>query len=372
MRGATAYQVIYADGAKKISTHAPLAGRDPAKIAVGIIFEISTHAPLAGRDISNLRIYDTPRISTHAPLGGRDGGILGAARAVCAHFNPRAPCGARLSTPPIPHRSYQFQPTRPLRGATCLMLFPCKIELVFQPTRPLRGATAVNRCRRRAYQNFNPRAPCGARRRWKDRKLRRADISTHAPLAGRDGGGKTSSCGELIFQPTRPLRGATTVQVDTMDMQQDFNPRAPCGARQQERFELYLIRDFNPRAPCGARRDQARDATGNAISTHAPLAGRDIVRSTAAIRVKNFNPRAPCGARPQQNEPRMSDLKISTHAPLAGRDLFRQDAVEKGRISTHAPLAGRDLAGYDALSARNRISTHAPLAGRDHVQQEER
>ena len=105
-----------------------------------------------------------------------------------------------------------------------------------------------------------------------------------------------------------------------MDMQQDFNPRAPCGARQQERFELYLIRDFNPRAPCGARRDQARDATGNAISTHAPLAGRDIVRSTAAIRVKNFNPRAPCGARPQQNEPRMSDLKISTHAPLAGRD----------------------------------------------------
>ena len=186
LRGATAYQVIYADGAKKISTHAPLAGRDPAKIAVGIIFEISTHAPLAGRDISNLRIYDTPRISTHAPLAGRDGGILGAARAVCAHFNPRAPCGARLSTPPIPHRSYQFQPTRPLRGATCLMLFPCKIELVFQPTRPLRGATAVNRCRRRAYQNFNPRAPCGARRRWKDRKLRRADISTHAPLAGRD------------------------------------------------------------------------------------------------------------------------------------------------------------------------------------------
>ena len=35
---------------------------------------------------------------------------------------------------------------------------------------------------------------------------------------------------------------------------------------------------------------------------------------------ERFNPRAPCGARPQQNEPRMSDLKISTHAPLAGRD----------------------------------------------------
>ena len=199
--------MIYADGAKKISTHAPLAGRDPAKIAVGIIFEISTHAPLAGRDISNLRIYDTPRISTHAPLAGRDGGILGAARAVCAHFNPRAPCGARLSTPPIPHRSYQFQPTRPLRGATCLMLFPCKIELVFQPTRPLRGATAVNRCRRRAYQNFNPRAPCGARRRWKDRKLRRADISTHAPLAGRDCGGHRQKHDGAGISTHAPLAG---------------------------------------------------------------------------------------------------------------------------------------------------------------------
>ena len=189
MRGATAYQVIYADGAKKISTHAPLAGRDPAKIAVGIIFEISTHAPLAGRDISNLRIYDTPRISTHAPLAGRDGGILGAARAVCAHFNPRAPCGARLSTPPIPHRSYQFQPTRPLRGATCLMLFPCKIELVFQPTRPLRGATTGGAIAPPIFM-----------------------ISTHAPLAGRDAI-KRETQRVMQFQPTRPLRGATSCAV---------------------------------------------------------------------------------------------------------------------------------------------------------------
>ena len=122
--------------------------------------------------------------------------------------------------------------------------------------------------------------------------------------------------------------------------------------------------DFNPRAPCGARRDQARDATGNAISTHAPLAGRDIVRSTAAIRVKNFNPRAPCGARPQQNEPRMSDLKISTHAPLAGRDADAPLALLLAGISTHAPLAGRDLK-RDFNRAKGEISTHAPLAGRD-------
>ena len=192
-----------------ISTHAPLAGRDwPRSSRASRPKYFNPRAPCGARrsrtrfSRSSSREFQPTRplrgatrhgagvpraggISTHAPLAGRDQ-ALRPRKTHTDYFNPRAPCGARLSTPPIPHRSYQFQPTRPLRGATCLMLFPCKIELVFQPTRPLRGATAVNRCRRRAYQNFNPRAPCGARRRWKDRKLRRADISTHAPLAGRD------------------------------------------------------------------------------------------------------------------------------------------------------------------------------------------
>ena len=56
-------------------------------------------------------------ISTHAPLAGRDVGanvfddIMG-----------------------------EFQPTRPLRGATCYYC-GAKMDGGFQPTRPLRGAT---------------------------------------------------------------------------------------------------------------------------------------------------------------------------------------------------------------------------------------
>ena len=34
--------------------------------------------------------------------------------------------------------------------------------------------------------------------------------------------------------------------------------------------------------------------------------------------------------------------KISTHAPLAGRDLVSEMQSIEHRISTHAPLAGRD------------------------------
>ena len=58
--------------------------------------EISTHAPLAGRDHLVPSEYKLYEISTHAPLAGRD--------IIAEHYCCRA---------------YRFQPTRPLRGATC-------------------------------------------------------------------------------------------------------------------------------------------------------------------------------------------------------------------------------------------------------------
>ena len=63
------------------------------------------------------------------------------------------------------------------------MLLP---GMEFQPTRPLRGATSLIEPDRLAVE-----------------------ISTHAPLAGRD---KYDANGRVVlekFQPTRPLRGAT-------------------------------------------------------------------------------------------------------------------------------------------------------------------
>ena len=56
-------------------------------------------------------------------------------------FNPRAPCGARPDDPVVSARRDGFQPTRPLRGATTLKAQVLKGQK-FQPTRPLRGATA--------------------------------------------------------------------------------------------------------------------------------------------------------------------------------------------------------------------------------------
>jgi len=168
----------------RISIHAPLAGRDLGCNSWTEYRDISIHAPLAGRDARSREWEAANRISIHAPLAGRDAakaaGIYGT-----RNFNPRAPCGARLPPLAAPPCYTGFQSTRPLRGAT----FP-----------PIAAQVA-------------------------------SGISIHAPLAGRDGGGVRQSF-----------------------YSNDFNPRAPCGARHCFAvYHCFLYGYFNPRAPCGAR-----------------------------------------------------------------------------------------------------------------------
>ena len=57
----------------------------------------------------------------------------------------------------------------------------------------------------------------------------------------------------ILFQSTRPLRGATVYFV-CAKFPPDFNPRAPCGARLGAIVDIFAV---------------------VRISIHAPLAGRD-------------------------------------------------------------------------------------------------
>ena len=130
----------------------------------------------------------------------------------------------------------------------------------------------------RIRERFNPRAPCGARRR---------------------------------FHPLPPPRHIHY-----------FNPRAPCGARPGNVGRGAGDQaDFNPRAPCGARRSAPQGLITRQISTHAPLAGRDCDLPENVINDQYFNPRAPCGARRYARRNGACEKMISTHAPLAGRDV---------------------------------------------------
>ena len=86
----------------RISTHAPLAGRDQVlPDAVKENKNISTHAPLAGRDLCSESSCLESLISTHAPLAGRDMIVIISQCHKVGYFNPRAPCGAR-------HRWFHF------------------------------------------------------------------------------------------------------------------------------------------------------------------------------------------------------------------------------------------------------------------------
>ena len=150
----------------------------------------------------------------------------------------------------------------------------------FQPTRPLRGATKV------------------AHADW----LRVPAISTHAPLAGRDGCGMTCCTHTTNFNPRAPCGARLTPRRSRCYRIGNFNPRAPCGARQRSGANRRAARYFNPRAPCGARLNWLTVYELKPdISTHAPLAGRDACRRPSLTLRWNFNPRAPCGARQQKS-----------------------------------------------------------------------
>ena len=123
---------------------------------------ISTHAPLAGRDPRPRPRRGSTKISTHAPLAGRDRRGLHREEDNY-YFNPRAPCGARqLGTEYRNKGQKKFQPTRPLRGAT------------LAEDRVGHG------------ESISTHAPLAGRDSRGRAKGHLRQISTHAPLAGRD------------------------------------------------------------------------------------------------------------------------------------------------------------------------------------------
>ena len=195
------------------------------------------------------------------------------------------------------HALNVFQPTRPLRGATvCLRCH--RLDTSFQPTRPLRGATVRLTNYSNYHKNISTHAPLAGRDSSTQLIQLPFEISTHAPLAGRDYHHLAKHNHLRKFQPTRPLRGATLTRPHATNSE-TISTHAPLAGRDY----ITIIR-----------------MSCQEISTHAPLAGRDQKTAEDILRPIYFNPRAPCGARQLRNFLCKSQRRISTHAPLAGRD----------------------------------------------------
>ncbi len=152
-----------------ISTHAPRAGSDLIAVFLSPPCYISTHAPRAGSDLIAVFLSPPCYISTHAPRAGSD--LMHRMLKMSKNdFNPRSPCGERLSSDGKAPIQLDFNPRS-----------PCGER------RPILQQFGL-------MHNFNPRSPCGERL-----------------YAGR------LSAEEPGFQPTLPVRGATVRFYSNLD-----------------------------------------------------------------------------------------------------------------------------------------------------------
>ena len=190
------------------------------------------------------------------------------------YFNPRAPCGARPLSSLLLLHGLNFNPRA-----------PCGARL-----------RELNELRRTVI-HFNPRAPCGARRRLPIQVIM-----------------------DVKFQPTRPLRGATVAK-HTNNLDEKISTHAPLAGRDfaVSTFVLTLLY-FNPRAPCGARLVNDFDVDSDTLfQPTRPLRGATSL-STSMTKLSTFQPTRPLRGATIRIDLLNLFCRISTHAPLAGRD----------------------------------------------------
>ena len=193
-------------------------------------------------------------VSIHAPRVGSDIRSR-SARTNCRCFNPRSPCGERLTFGgPMARLDACFNPRSPCGERRCR--FSVVIPAAeFQSTLPVWGATA-RRMRQGMRREVSIHAPrVGSDTACRSKTGRRFVVSIHAPRVGSDGGtsrgwrrvegfNPRSPCGErqnrigedegeLQFQSTLPVWGATSRVLPCLATRRCFNPRSPCGERRR-------------------------------------------------------------------------------------------------------------------------------------------
>ena len=207
VRGATSTVTLYFP-INYISIHAPRAGRDNVRNRFMLGLEISIHAPRAGRDgtaaifATSEKPFQSTRpvrgatvaryvtkkltgISIHAPRAGRDD-RHSACRTIL-HISIHAPrAGRDLKANDLTIKGRNFNPRAPCGARRFHPIYAVRIG-TFQSTRPVRGATLYRVLRAHSIKDFNPRAPCGARL-----------------------GCRIDRSRQWAFQSTRPVRGATS------------------------------------------------------------------------------------------------------------------------------------------------------------------
>ncbi len=173
------------------------------------------------------------RVSIHALLAESDPGAS-TALTLTRRFNPRPPCGERLTESIHTTRLSSFQSTPSLRRATEALR-----QILVAPN------------------GFNPRPPCGER------------LRCNAAATSSQGFNPRPPCGERLRSGLR------------LSIPAGFNPRPPCGERLLPMSLWGFMTGFNPRPPCGERRVHRWERSERTlVSIHALLAESDCLNGT--------------------------------------------------------------------------------------------
>ncbi len=169
-------------------------------------------------------------------------------------------------------------------------------------------------------KNFNPRTPCGVRRKLTSTTRQTAQFQSTHPVRGATSSEPLGS-GITRISIHAPRAGCDLKQSITPVEQLNFNPRTPCGVRPSQIGSAAGVEHFNPRTPCGVRQPPLRCKSD-----------RDY----------HFNPRTPCGVRLISHVPAPYGLKFQSTHPVRGATPKSHTEHEFFLISIHAPRAGCD------------------------------
>ena len=171
-------------------------------------------------------------------------------------------------------------------------------QTIFQSTLPVRGATARTRSVCSVWYYFNPRSPCGERRRTVWVQHTEIAISIHAPRAGSDP--HPGSCGYLgrLISIHAPRAGS--------DLMGGFQEADSC------------------------------------ISIHAPRAGSDDLALLVQMILIPFQSTLPVRGATKAKFRRTAVRAFQSTLPVRGATLPFLSAPMPSLISIHAPRAGSD------------------------------
>ena len=191
--------------------------------------EFQLTCPVRGTTRRNDCILDDVGISTHVPRAGHDprrrrrlsSGL---------HFNSRAPCGARRLAQGWISSFTRFQLTCPVRGTTSTRSAWGTTERISTHV-PRAGHDPTLLSTDFSFGNFNSRAPCGARHRRLRRRTARSGFQLTCPVRGTTQTFETTD-GAVRISTHVPHAGHDRALGRHVVRQDNFNSRAPCGARQ--------------------------------------------------------------------------------------------------------------------------------------------